>query len=166
MRNFFYGWYFKCQSATQTLAIIPAVHKSEQKKFCSIQIITEHHSWKVDFPVAAFHRTREDIRIGQNRFGKRGILLAIHTPELNINGKLHFGPIFPLKYDIMGPFSVLPFLECRHSVQSMRHFVQGRVYVNGQEYCFRMHSDIGRVTRDVHFLKNMCGHSAVSRTGR
>ncbi len=66
MRNFFYGWYFKCQSATQTLAVIPAVHKSEQKKFCSIQIITEHHSWKVDFPVAAFHRTGEDIRIGQN----------------------------------------------------------------------------------------------------
>ena len=32
--------------------------------------------------------------------------------------------------------------------------------------CFRMHSDIGRVTRDVHFLKNICGHSAVSRTGR
>ena len=32
MRNFFYGWYFKCQSATQTLAVIPAVHKSEQKK--------------------------------------------------------------------------------------------------------------------------------------
>lgn len=137
MRNFFYGWYFKCQSATQTLAVIPAVHKSEQKKFCSIQIITEHHSWKVDFPVAAFHRTGEDIRIGQNRFGKRGILLAIHTPELNINGKLHFGPIFPLKYDIMGPFSVLPFLECRHSVQSMRHFAQGRVYVNGQEYLFQ-----------------------------
>ena len=100
MRNFFYGWYFKCQSAIQTLAVIPAVHKSEQKKFCSIQIITEHHSWKVDFPVAAFHRTGEDIRIGQNRFGKRGILLAIHTPELNINGKLHFGPIFPLKYEI------------------------------------------------------------------
>ena len=66
-----------------------------------------------------------------------GILLAIHTPELNINGKLHFGPIFPLKYDIMGPFSVLPFLECRHSVQSMRHFVQGRVYVNEQEYLFQ-----------------------------
>ena len=62
------------------------------------------------------------------------MLLAIHTPELNINGKLHFGPIFPLKYDIMGPFALVPFMECRHSVWSMRHTVSGNVCVNGESY--------------------------------
>lgn len=29
MSNFFYGWYLKCQSDTQTLAVIPAVHRVE-----------------------------------------------------------------------------------------------------------------------------------------
>lgn len=141
MRNYFYGWYFKCQSATQTLAIIPAVHKSEQKKFCSIQIITEHHAWKANFPAAAFHRTGGDIWIEKNRFGEKGILLEIHSPELNVSGKLRFGPLLPLKYDIMGPFSLLPFLECRHSVQSMRHVIYGEVHINEQEYLF--HNALG-----------------------
>ena len=137
MHSFFYGWYFKCQSATQTLSIIPAVHKSGQKRSCSIQIITENHTWNVDFPVSAFHRTGGNIQIGRNRFGERGILLAIHTPELKIHGKLNFGPLSPLKYDIMGPFSIFPFLECRHCVLSMQHSVYGRLYMNGQEYLFR-----------------------------
>ena len=37
----------------------------------------------------------------------------------------------------MGPFSIFPFLECRHSVRSMRHLVCGRIKVNGQEYLFQ-----------------------------
>ena len=48
-----------------------------------------------------------------------------------------FGPLFPLKYDIMGPFSLLPFLECRHSVRSMKHSISGKMFVNGQEYLFQ-----------------------------
>ena len=137
MHNFFYGWYFKCQSKTQTLAIIPAIHRAGQKGTCSIQIITENQAWNVDYPAAAFHWTGKDIWIGKNRFGVRGLLLAIHTPELDIRGKLMFGPLFPLKYDIMGPFSLLPFLECRHCVRSMKHSVSGKMFVNGQEYLFQ-----------------------------
>lgn len=137
MRNYFYGWYLKCQSETQTLAVIPAVHRSGQKRSCSIQFITKDHAWNVDYPAAAFRRTKEGIRIGRNRFGEKGIFLAVHTPELTISGKLRFGPLSPLKYDIMGPFSVLPFLECRHSVRSMSHFVCGRIDINGEEYLFQ-----------------------------
>lgn len=137
MRNYFYGWYFKSQSENKTLSIIPAVHRSGQNRGCSIQVITENHGWNVDYPAAAFHRTGKDICIGKNRFGERGILLAVHTPELDISGQLRFGPLFPLKYDIMGPFSIFPFLECRHSVRSMRHLVCGRMNVNGQEYLFQ-----------------------------
>ena len=44
-REWFYGWYFKCQSGTQTLAVIPAVHQNGKKRTCSIQIITEEQSW-------------------------------------------------------------------------------------------------------------------------
>ena len=39
--GFFYGWYLKCQSDTQTLAVIPAVHRAGRKSTCSIQIITD-----------------------------------------------------------------------------------------------------------------------------
>ena len=37
----------------------------------------------------------------------------------------------------MGPFAIVPFIECRHSVWSMRHLVTGNVCVNGQEYSFQ-----------------------------
>ena len=41
MRGSFYGWYLKCQSDTQTLAVIPAVHKAGRIQTCSIQILTD-----------------------------------------------------------------------------------------------------------------------------
>ena len=46
-RGWFYGWYFKCQSDTQTLSVIPAVHETGRNRTCSLQIITEEQSWTV-----------------------------------------------------------------------------------------------------------------------
>ncbi len=137
MHNSFYGWYLKCQSDTQTLAVIPAVHNDGNSRTCSIQVITDHNAWTVTFTADSFRRTGRNIIIGENRFGERGIHLAIHTPELTIRGNLHFGPLYPLKYDIMGPFAFVPFMECRHSVRSMRHSVTGNVWINREKYSFR-----------------------------
>ena len=136
MQGSFYGWYLKCQSDTQTLAVIPAVHNVGRKRTCSIQVITDNDAWTVAFPADSFHWTRRNIFIGENQFGEKGIHLDIHTSQLNIKGKLDFGPLCPLKYDIMGPFALVPFMECRHSVWSMRHSVRGNVYINGQKYSF------------------------------
>lgn len=136
MYNSFYGWYLKCQSAAQTLAVIPAVHTAGNKRTCSIQVITDHDAWTVTFRADLFQRTRRTIAIGENRFGEKGIRLAIHTPQLTALGKLDFGQLWPLKYDIMGPFACVPFMECRHSVWSMRHSVTGNVWINGQKYSF------------------------------
>lgn len=137
MYNSFFGWYLKCQSDTQTLAVIPAVHNKRNKRTCSIQVITDNDAWIVMFTADSFRRTRRNIFIGQNRFGEKGIHLAIHTPQLTIRGNLDFGPLLPLKYDIMGPFALVPFMECRHSVESMRHSVRGNMCINGQKYCFQ-----------------------------
>lgn len=137
MDHSFYGWYFKCQSDTQTLAVIPAIHNTENKRTCSIQIITDKDVWTVMFPADVFQRTKRNIVIGENRFSEKGIRLTIQTPQVAVRGKLDFGPLFPLKYDIMGPFALVPFMECRHSVWSMRHSVRGNVCINGQKYFFR-----------------------------
>ncbi len=136
MHGSFYGWYLKCQSDTQTLAVIPAVHKSGGKYTCSIQVITDSDVWTAVFPAEGFRRTGKNISIGENRFGEEGIQLAVHTPELNIRGKLDFGSLSPLKYDIMGPFALVPFMECRHSVWSMQHSVCGTLKINGETYSF------------------------------
>lgn len=137
MEGSFYGWYLKCQSDTQTLAVIPAIHGAGRKRTCSIQFITDNDAWTVTFPGEVFHRVGKNILIGKNRFGENGIRLAVHTPKLTVKGKLDFGSLSPLKYDIMGPFALVPFMECRHSVYSMRHSVCGTVHINGQEYSFQ-----------------------------
>jgi len=137
MHHSFYGWYLKCQSDTQTLAVIPAIHNTGNKRACSIQVITDNHVWTIMFPADVFQRAKQNIMIGENRFGEKGIDLSIHTPQITVKGRLDFGPLFPLKYDIMGPFMLVPFMECRHSVQSIRHLVRGDVCINGQKYIFR-----------------------------
>lgn len=141
MRGSFYGWYLKCQSDTQTLAIIPAVHGAGRKRTCSIQFITDEGAWAVTFPGEFFLRRGKMLRIGKNTFGESGIQLDINTPELAVKGKVKFGALKLLKYDIMGPFAFVPFLECRHSVWSMQHSVKGTVCINGKKYSFR--NDLG-----------------------
>lgn len=136
MKNYFYGWYLKCQSDSQTLAIIPAIHQTGRNQSCSIQIITNDNVWIVPFSSNSFHRIGMTISIGKNRFDKNGIYLSICTPELDIKGKLNLGPLTPLKYDIMGPFALVPFMECRHSVWSMQHSVCGTLKINGETYSF------------------------------
>lgn len=70
MKGTFYGWYMKCQSASQTLAVIPAVHQCGNERTCSIQIITDYDAWThcffsggslmlsvADIPMAGMHFT-------------------------------------------------------------------------------------------------------------
>lgn len=135
-RAFFYGWYFKCQSETRTLAVIPAIHQGGGKRTCSIQVITDDGTWTAEYPGEMFWRKGKSLSIGANRFGPGGIRLAVHTSGLDAEGKLVFGRLFPLKYGIMGPFSLVPFMECRHGVWSMRHSVRGTLHVNGTAYVF------------------------------
>ena len=134
--SYFCGWYFRCQSDKQTLAIIPSVHKTKDSAFCTIQVITDTHAFHVQFPFDDLGEDDDQIRISNNRFGKSGFSLDIHTPEFHVAGSVHFGAFTPIKYDIMGPFQYIPFMQCRHSVYSMHHRVDGEIQVNGVPYVF------------------------------
>lgn len=37
----------------------------------------------------------------------------------------------------MGPFQFVPFMQCRHSVFSMKHQVNEQITINGQIYKFK-----------------------------
>lgn len=146
MHNYFYGWYFRCQSDQQTLAVIPSVHRTEKSKFCTIQLITDTQSFHVPFPCFDLQKQNNQICIAGNRFGKEGITLDIRIPDLHATGSVRFGSFTPIKYDIMGPFRWVPFMQCRHSVYSMRHSVDGMLFINGTPFVF--HDAIGYVEGD------------------
>lgn len=136
MGDYFCGWYLKCQNGEQTIAFIPAYHITNGEKTCSVQIITDDASWNARFPYSEFQMNDSGVSIGGNHFGRDGILLDLHTPELTATGTLSFGLFSPIRYDIMGPFKYVPFMQCRHSVFSMKHSVNGKLVINGKEFDF------------------------------
>ena len=137
MRDYFCGWYYRCQSDHQTLALIPSVHQAKTRQYCAIQLITDDQAFTIHFPISDFQQKEDQLQIAENQFNNGGIRLRIQAAELNASGDLRFGPLTPLRYDIMGPFRYVPFLQCRHSVRSMRHRVDGTLILNGTPYLFQ-----------------------------
>lgn len=129
----FCGWYFKCQSEEEAIALIPAVHTARGKQTCSIQFISGRESRTISLPYEAFRlsKTRPSAELGKNVFSEHGIRLDLHTASFSAKGSLQFGRPSPIRYDIMGPFCCIPFMECRHRVFSMRHEVTGSLNING-----------------------------------
>lgn len=136
MRNYFCGWYIKCQNGARTVAFIPAYHITDNIKSCSLQIITDQRSWNVNYPFEQFHMDRSGVTVGTNTFTKQGCRLNVREEGLCVCGELSFGEFSPISYDIMGPFRYVPFMECCHSVFSMKHRVDGRLSINGEEFQF------------------------------
>lgn len=120
MKNYFYGWYYKCQSDSNTLAIIDAYHNDKR----SIQIIT-------DDSAMCFTDNLE-----KAMFNDEGFFIDLSDDKNVVKGEIRFGKFTKISYDIMGPFKCVPFLQCRHMVKSMKHRIDGKIYVNGSEYNF------------------------------
>ena len=162
MYNRFSGWYFKCQSDRHSLALIPAVHAAGNAVTGSVQLITPQGAWCVPYPPSRVHGRGPGPRmaLGENLFSPRGIRLRLQGEGLEAQGQLSFGPLSPAGGDIMGPFRLIPFLECRHSVASMEHTVEGTVTVNGTVYDFHqgqgyLEGDRGR-SFPRHYLWTQC----------
>ena len=161
--SYFCGWYYRCQSNKQTLAIIPSVHKTKDSAFCTIQVITDTHAFHVQFPYDDFWGDDDQICISNNRFGKSGFSLDIHTPDFHAAGSVHFGAFTPIKYDIMGPFQYIPFMQCRHSVYSMHHRVDGEIQAMAFPMYLRMPWAMWKATGGALFPRNTPGPNAASR---
>lgn len=138
MREAFCGWYYRCQAGERALAVIPAVHSTGGARTGSVQLITDAGHWSVDLPGEQVkvdaHRPRA--AMGSSLFSEDGLRLNLRTDSLSATGELRFGAPTPIRYDIMGPFRRVPVMECRHSVFSMRHEVNGLIQINGTEYRF------------------------------
>lgn len=139
MKNYFLGWYFKCQNEDESVAFIVARHQSKQQKNCSLQIITNEKSYNIDFPYESFQKQRNIfyIKIDQYIFSDQKIDIHFNDKDLTIIGHLTLSELSPLKYDIMGPFQYIPFMQCKHSVVSMKHYVNGTLKINNKNYIFK-----------------------------
>ena len=178
MSEYFYGWYFRCQGEEGSLAVIPAVHLSPERRSCSVQIITRGGSLYREFPISMFRINRKKgiMQIGENIFSKKGIRLRLDAcrsgesgqetgsgnsdeKDVTVRGVLRFEKFSELGYDIMGPFAGIPRMQCRHAVYSMGHSVNGEIKTGMKGSVLRMERGIWRATAERRFRIGISGPS-------
>jgi len=136
---YFEGWYHKHQNERHTIAFIPAFHMDHKgKASASIQVITNDGAHCFPFSMQTFEaqKKRYHIRIGENTFMEQGLEVKLQSPSFSVSGKLQYEKLTPLASDIMGPFSHIPFLQCRHGILSLTHSVSGVLLVNVEKEIF------------------------------
>lgn len=150
--QFFEGWYFKHQWEGHTLAVIPARHRSGGRETASLQIITESAAQWQEVPAEMFRVEREPLRIraGESMFSLEGCRLECVFQGRPLRGELRYGPAACLRGDIMGPFRFVPWMQCRHSVVSMGHTVEGTLRWGEEELA---------VTRGSGYVEGDLGRS-------
>lgn len=138
-KGYFEGWYFKNQFEDNIISFIPGINiKSKGEKYSFIQIITQNKSYNINYDFNDFSISDDKltIRIKDNIFSTRGIILNIKNKDIHIKGRLIYNNITPLKSDIMGPFKYFSFMECAHGVLSLNHKINGSLYINNEEIKF------------------------------
>ena len=168
MKEYFEGLYFKQQTNEGAIAFIPALHADKSGGSASLQVVTEKKAFSVSYPIEAAELKRQEsyFSLGNSSFSIDGIHLDVHDDEINLTGDLRFSALTQPKYDIMGPFRYVPFMECRHSVFSIRHVVSGTVTFNGESLNF--HKGTGYIEGDrgrsfpSRYIWSQCLHGDIS----
>ena len=144
-KSFFRGWYLKHQAGSETISCIPSLHTDAYGNTTAfVQIITNQKSYLLTYKDFFIKKNSFYIRIGKNVFCTEGIFLDI--PEIKCRGALCYGDFTPLRYNIMGPFSILKNMECNHGILSLRHSITGQLEINGKT--ISMNNGIGYIEKD------------------
>jgi tocopherol cyclase len=144
-RRYFEGFYFKQVSADRSEAwsFIPGISRGDRKgegySFAQVIEGKSGRTWWFQYPLEEFVASadRLELRVGKSRFGDSGIVLDLEGEEGRFRGELRFGafrglPSKPLWPGVMGPFSFLPLMECRHGLISLDHRVTGDFVAGGR----------------------------------
>lgn len=133
-KNYFEGWYFKHQKDDIIICFI--VGRCEDRAF--IQVVSKGFSKVIYYDLNTYRLSKKhmQIRVGQSMFSLKGCILDIVSEDFVVRGRLNYTELTPIKGDVMGPFKMLPKMECRHSVLSLDHKLTGNLNINGVECDF------------------------------
>jgi len=143
--RYFEGWYFKHVSANRehVFSFIPGISLNPKNKHAFIQFINGRNSQTayVNYPLSDFQYSESDfeIWIGDSYFSGNGIKLRIDDDKFSAEGEIGYSNI--VKYPstlispgIMGWYSYVPLMECKHGIGSVLHNLSGSLNLNDEEY--------------------------------
>lgn len=145
--RYFEGWYFKHVSSNHNhvYSFIPGVALTKTDKHAFIQVIDgiTGKTWNVKYPLSEFSYSENEfqVRVGKSVFSEKGMELDIDTPDLKIKGQVFYGdfvkyPSSAFSPGIMGWYSFVPFMECKHGIGSVLHLLNGSLLINNTEISF------------------------------
>jgi len=148
-RHYFEGWYYKVvdPSEKQVFAFIPGISlgMDEKGSHSFIQWLngsTGEFEY-FQFDGSAFNPSFKefDVSLGNNRFNIHELILDISQQNHTIMGKLSLidPVVFPKRFfepGVMGWYTFVPGMQCKHGMVSMNHGLQGSLVIDGNEIVF------------------------------
>jgi hypothetical protein len=141
-KHYFEGWYFKqvTNDLSCTFSVIPGVSLAGNDSHAFIQIIngSTGSSDYTRYPLDDFRwdKSRQLLIVGSSTFSRRGISLNIRSKSIILTGQIDFEniikyPVSILSPGIMGWYSFVPFMECKHGIVSVNHDLNGEISIDG-----------------------------------
>ncbi len=147
LSNYFEGWYFKNVSfnADQVYSFIPGISLSDDDPHSFIQIMNGITGSTVyvryNLEEFTWDNKRMYVKIGKSVFTENYIGLNIADKEITVEGQLNYSqhikyPRSIISPGIMGWYSFVPFMECKHGIVSVKHTIAGTIRINGNSIDF------------------------------
>lgn len=146
-KNYFEGWYFKQVSGNGKFvySFIPGISLTGKDSHAFIQVINgitgDTHYIQYDLSEFSWNTKRFEVKVGSSVFSSDGIKLDIKSDGLIVSGQIGFSgnvayPSSLLSPGVMGWYSFVPFMECKHGVVSVSHHLSGTLLINESQINF------------------------------
>lgn len=146
-KRYFEGWYFKHVSydLSSVYAFIPGVSLAEGDSHSFIQVIDGIRGsvtyCRYDLRDFSSGRGEFLLRVGGSVFTEKYIELDIRDEFLRISGRIDYSNLvrYPkslLAPGIMGWYSYVPLMECKHGILSAHHDLRGTLTIDKKETDF------------------------------
>ena len=156
-KNYFEGWYFKNVSSDlqHVYSFIPGIALTEKDEHAFIQVIngitgkTDYVTYPLD--QFSWEPKKVYLRIGESVFTDNYIDLKIDSGNIKVEGHIDFKnnvkyPKSLFSPGIMGWYSFVPFMECKHGIVSVNHDLTG--FINTNSYSVDFSGGKGYIEKD------------------
>lgn len=146
-KHYFEGWYFKhvSKELNQVFSFIPGVSLNPENPHAFIQVINgiTGNTQYIEYPLSSFSYSRKSfkVQVGESVFTSDFMDLNIKSPLINASGRLSYSGSVKYPTDffspgIMGWYSFVPFMECKHGVVSVSHRIKGSLQIDDDHLDF------------------------------